>query len=572
MKTLILALACIFLSLQATLAQQPTALVQTPANARSGQEVSFITTVSNVAGLVVSWQHCPPTWPWTDIVINADSPYEIASSGDQYTLKIKGARLNASFNGYQFRARAQIGSATPVYGASSAELRVDKPPAPVQTPANVRSGQEGSFTTTVSNYAIAGIGISWQYRPPSAGADWANVPSNGGDSPYETSSSGAQYTLKIKSTRVNASFNGYQFCVETRVGSSPSYSILGFPSVALQVESPPAPAQSPANPCTGGEVTFTTTALAGGGGFCRGGEVTFTTTALAGAAVYRWEYAASGDNWVTAETAAAGLTFEKTNTGENYSLKISNLAVSHNGYRFRAFIGTEHTPIVALSGIHATAPVLGVITGQAPACAGGEFSFTAPIASGCLGEYRYVWKCDNADITAAGTSPAYSDYTTSVLKITNYSVADAAKRYTCVLRKAGADVTTNSVQLAINSPITQQPSSKDVCPGGNTSFDAVIANPGGCTVGFQWQHRAQANANADQGWADITDQITGHPAYRDFTSASLKVNGVLASHNGYQYRLRISFGALTFSSAPATLTVNQPPSINAPSDRTVCAG
>src|SRR6218665_2892455 len=189
MKTLILALACIFLSLQATLAQQPTALVQTPANARSGQEVSFTTTVSNVAGLVVSWQHCPPTWPWTDIVINADSPYEIASSGDQYTLKIKGARLNASFNGYQFRARAQIGSATPVYGASSAELRFDKPPAPVQTPANVRSGQEVSFTTTVSNYAIAGIGISWQYRPPSPpGGAGESPPPPRGTSPPKTHS------------------------------------------------------------------------------------------------------------------------------------------------------------------------------------------------------------------------------------------------------------------------------------------------------------------------------------------------------------------------------------------------
>src|SRR6218665_921256 len=555
MKNLILALACIFFSLHATLAQPP-APTQTPANARSGQEVSFTTTVSNhaVAGLVVSWQYRPPTGIGLDIVINSDSPYEIASSGDQYTLKIKGASLNASFNGYQFRVRTQIGAAEPVYGAYSDELLLDQPPAPTQTPANVRSGQEVSFRTTVSNYAIAGIAIFWQYRQPSAGADWANIPPNGEASPYETSSSGAQYTLKIKSTHVNSSdFNGYQFHVRTQIGTSPSYIVDGFPSAALQVEPPATPAQSPANPCAGGEATF-------------------TTTALAGAAVYRWEYAASGDNWVTAETAAAGLTFEKTNTGENYSLKKSNLAVSHNGYRFRAFIRTEYCPIVALSGIHATAPVLGVITGQAPACAGGEFSFTAPIASGCLGEYRYVWKCDNADITAAGTSPAYSDYTTSVLKITNYSVADAAKRYTCVLRKAGADVTANSVQLAINSPITQQPSSKDVCPGGNTSFDAVIANPGGCTVGFQWQHRAQANANADQGWENITGQTAGHPTYRDFTSASLKVNGVLASHNGYQYRLRISFGALTFSSAPATLTVNQPPSINAPSDQTVCAG
>src|SRR6218665_3908635 len=129
-------------------------------------------------------------------------------------------------------------------------------------------------------------------------------------------------------------------------------------------------------------------------------------------------------------------------------------------------------------------------------------------------------------------------------------------------------------QAPPSSPsFTQQPSSKSVCAGGNTSFDAAIANPGGCTVGFQWQRRAQANADAEQGWADITDQITGHPVYQDFTSASLKVNGVLASHNGYQYRLRISCGtSFTLSSAAATLSV-PPLAIAAhPADKVVCPG
>ena len=111
---------------------------------------------------------------------------------------------------------------------------------------------------------------------------------------------------------------------------------------------------------------------------------------------------------------------------------------------------------------------------------------------------------------------------------------------------------------------TQQPSSKSVCAGGNTSFDAAIANPGGCTVGFQWQRRAQANADAEQGWADITDQITGHPVYQDFTSASLKVNGASAGHNGYQYRLRISCGtSFALSSAAAALSILSPPAITA---------
>src|SRR6218665_2046299 len=132
---------------------------------------------------------------------------------------------------------------------------------------------------------------------------------------------------------------------------------------------------------------------------------------------------------------------------------------------------------------------------------------------------------------------------------------------------------TASAQPQDSPSFTQQPSSRSVCPGGNTSFDAAIANPSGCTVGFQWQHRAQANANAEQGWADITDQITGHPAYRVFTSASSKVNGASAGHNGYQYRLKISCGtSFTLSSAAATLSVS-PLAITAhPADKVVCPG
>jgi hypothetical protein len=93
--------------------------------------------------------------------------------------------------------------------------------------------------------------------------------------------------------------------------------------------------------------------------------------------------------------------------------------------------------------------------------------------------------------------------------------------------------------------ITAQPADDSECETGNVSFTVSASD----ATAYQWQ------VNTGSGWNDIT--LAGsNPTYSGFTSATLTLNGIVASNDGWQYRCVVSGSSPPDAvSNAATLTV-----------------
>ncbi len=87
---------------------------------------------------------------------------------------------------------------------------------------------------------------------------------------------------------------------------------------------------------------------------------------------------------------------------------------------------------------------------------------------------------------------------------------------------------------------TSHPSSKTVCPSGNTSFSITASN----ATSYQWQ------VNTGSGFTNISNTTP----YSGVTTNTLSITGATSSMNGYQYRC-IATGSGSTNSNAATLTV-----------------
>jgi hypothetical protein len=101
-----------------------------------------------------------------------------------------------------------------------------------------------------------------------------------------------------------------------------------------------------------------------------------------------------------------------------------------------------------------------------------------------------------------------------------------------------SSVATLTVTSAPASIITSQPTAQTTMSGSTVSFSVTAT---GATLTFQWQLSIDGGVT----WNDILNAI----------GASFTVAGPSVSMNGYQYRVVVSNGETTTTSAPATLVV-----------------
>ncbi len=102
--------------------------------------------------------------------------------------------------------------------------------------------------------------------------------------------------------------------------------------------------------------------------------------------------------------------------------------------------------------------------------------------------------------------------------------------------------------------ITSHPSSQTRCAGETASFS--VSASGTPPLSYQWQR------NTGTGWSNVSG-----------ATASTYSFTAQASHNGYQYRCRVTNSCGTATSNAATLTVKTAPSITShPASQTRCAG
>jgi len=178
---------------------------------------------------------------------------------------------------------------------------------------------------------------------------------------------------------------------------------------------------------------------------------------------------------------------------------------------------------------------------------------------------NYTWSLSNGCIQCTGCSGTGSsvtlDFTGCPTGNYTISVTETNPSTNCT-----SAALTQAVSVVTGSPpnISSPPSNSTICENSSTTFTVSAT---GTSLTYQWQ------VNTGSGWSNIT-AAGSNPTYANWDQATLQVNNVAASNNGYQYRCRVSGTcppAVTSSSA--TLTVNTEPAISAhPSDASRCAG
>jgi len=290
-------------------------------------------------------------------------------------------------------------------------------------------------------------------------------------------------------------------------------------------------------------------------------------------------------------SGTANLTYSVTNvTGVSYAWTVPA------GWSITAGTGTNSITVTAGSSSgnisvtpsngcgNGTGQSLAVNPGLAPSVTGnpsnstigegGNTSFTVT-ASGAGLSYQWQVSTDGGtnfnNITAAGTNPEYSGWTTSTLQLNSAILGNSGYLYRCVVTGTcnPNTATSNSAVLTVNaSPaITTHPSNSIVCDGDNTNFIVAASGSG---LSYQWQVSIDGGVN----YNNIT-AAGSNPTYGNWTTSELTLTGVDVLNNGYLFKCIVDDGISTPSvSNSAELTVNEVPA--QPSDITgddlVCQG
>lgn len=201
-------------------------------------------------------------------------------------------------------------------------------------------------------------------------------------------------------------------------------------------------------------------------------------------------------------------------------------------------------------------------------CLGSNATFSVAATAQSTNTLSYQWQTAVFNSTVYTNIPAVAPYTgvnSSTLTITAPAYTLNGNSYRCVVSSlCGTPIISNAGQLDINlSPsISSQPANATVCEGGNTSFNvASQGNSAFYPYSYQWQ------VNTGSGFANIAN---GAP-YSGANASTLVITSTPTTFNSYQYRCVVT-GACSPSvtTDPATLTVNNKPTVSNPSNLTIC--
>ncbi len=165
-----------------------------------------------------------------------------------------------------------------------------------------------------------------------------------------------------------------------------------------------------------------------------GGTATFSVTASTTS--YQWEYSTDGGaNWTG---VPEGGIYSGTETA---TLTITNVTASLSGNRYRVFLGTIGyacgTELTSDAGILTVSSCIASQPSSVTVNAGRSTSFS--VTSSASGSLSYQWQISTDDgstwnnITAAGSDPVYSGYTTETLILTGVVTANDGYQYRCVV-------------------------------------------------------------------------------------------------------------------------------------------
>ena len=272
---------------------------------------------------------------------------------------------------------------------------------------------------------------------------------------------------------------------------------------------------------------------------------------------YQWQLSTDG-----------GIIFNNITDGGVYSgatestLRLFNVPINYSGYLYRCRVSTL-PQLLNWSDISNAAKLTVVSIGIPPIIT------TTSLPDGKTGVYY------SASLAATGTQPITWDIINGSLPnglslntnsgvISGLTNTAATFSFTVRARNGFNPDDTKVFMIRITSggitpAITAHPADRTIVERNNTSFTVATAYNDQISYTYQWQYRANSNAQFSN--------VTNGGIYSGVTTSTLTLSNVTLTSNGYQYRCRViapAFSNWTDYSNAATLTVLQtgiPPKI-----------
>jgi outer membrane protein OmpA-like peptidoglycan-associated protein len=590
------------------LVEQAPTVTKNPADetVTEGQDASFEATASGTPAPSVQWERSTDggkTW----------STDGVDPGNHTTTLTVENTTLAQS--GYEYRARFENAAGSTI--TSAATLTVHVPPHVSKDPVDdtVLEGEDASFTATATGTPAPEV--QWE-RSTDGAKTWANDttdPGNGTDTLTVTSAtlaeSGYEYRAKFTNTAGSQTTTAATLTVETpaKVTHSP-HDLTAIEGEDASFE---AAASGSPEPGVQWEVSTDGGAVWSADASDSGAHTDKLTVASTTVSQSGYEYRAKFTNAAGAETSApATLTVEapvsiteapvdltvdegapanfsaaavgtphptvqwerSTDGGKTWSedttdpghstdtLTVTSATLAESGYEYRArFSNAVNSQTTAPATL--TVHVPAVVTSD-PAdetvLEGEDASFTAAGAGTPAPSVQWERSTDAGKSWAADGSDGGN--TTDTLTVAAATLAESGDEYRAKFTNVAGTQTTTAAKLTVHvgPNVSQNPTDETVVEGEDASFSAAATGTPAPTV--QWE----VSANAGASWSDAI-------AYEGDTTDTLTLPLTTLLESGYEFRATFTNLAGSRTSAPATLTVQTPPTVlSAPSSLTVTEG
>lgn len=288
------------------------------------------------------------------------------------------------------------------------------------------------------------------------------------------------------------------------------------------------------------------------------GTASFTVVATGDALDYHWQVN-TGSGWAIVNNGTSGnVTYSGADTNV---LSLSGITAANNNWTYRVYI--EEGAASATSNDALLIVNSAVVINQAPmaqvACSTGSVvNFTADVSgTGLTYQWQYATSAGGTFSNVTNATPAgvtYSGAATATLAVTTTASTPVGGTYFYRVVVTGTapcgPATSVAAQMAINNPvITTAPVAASVVRGNAVNFTVATSAP---SPTYQWQFATTLNGT----YADVANSMPAGTTYSGAQTAALTVNAnTTTTGNGYFYRVVVTSGGCTVTSAGARMTV-----------------